>query len=259
MGGLILVKAKQLAVVFLNKSTFPPKFMRSLEFLQYDDESLIQQVAQLSEGALSQLYDRYSDLVFSIALAIVDDRSTAEEITLDVFMRVWQKAASYRADQAKVRTWLSHIARHHAIDILRRRSIRLDHYALSWDGIPLSDTVTIQDPQELIELSLGRERVCIAIAQLPQDQKQALALAYYGGLTQVEIAETLHQPLGTIKTRLRLAMQKLRHLLQEEQEPVYTSAEEQYTEPFTESFDPRGTKVLEQMFFTSELPISSSG
>lgn len=214
--------------------------MKTPEFVAYDDESLIQQVAQLREDALSQLYDRYSDLVFSIALAIVEDRSTAEEITLDVFMRVWQKAASYHADQAKVRTWLSHIARHHAIDILRRRSVRLDHQAISWDGIPLSDSVTIQDPQVLIELSLGRERVLTAIAQLPQDQKQALALAYYGGLTQVEIAETLQQPLGTIKTRLRLAMQKLRHLLQEE-----------YAEPFTESFDLTGEKILEPLLFTS--------
>src|SRR4026209_368712 len=199
--------------------------MKSLAYVQYDDEELIRQIAHLREEALVQLYDRYSNLVFSIALAIVDDRSTAEEITLDVFMRVWQKAASYRADQAKVRTWLSHIARHHAIDVLRRRPIRLDHYALSWDGIPLSDPVTTQDPQELIELSLGRERVRTAIAQLPEDQKQALALAYYGGLTQVEIAEALQQPLGTIKTRLRLAMQKLRDLLQDEQEPEDKSVE----------------------------------
>lgn len=225
--------------------------MKSITYITSDDESLIEQVAQLREEALSQLYDRYSDLVFSIALAIVDDRSTAEEITMDVFMRVWQKAASYRADQAKVRTWLSHIARHHAIDILRRRSIRLDHYALSWDGIPLSDTVTTQDPQELIELSLGRERIRTAIMQLPHDQKQALALAYYGGLTQVEIAEALQQPLGTIKTRLRLAMQKLRHLLQEEHEPVYISAGEEYTRSFAESFDLTGTKVLEPLVFTS--------
>jgi len=225
--------------------------MKSLAYVSYDDESLIRQVAELREEALSQLYDRYSDLVFSIALAIVDDRSTAEEITLDVFMRVWQKAASYRADQAKVRTWLSHIARHHAIDVLRRRSIRLDHYALSWDGIPLSDTVTTQDPQELIELSLGRERVRTAIAQLPEDQKQALALAYYGGLTQVEIAEALQQPLGTIKTRLRLAMQKLRHLLRDEQESLYLVATSEGREAFDEGFDTPVTKVLEPLLFTS--------
>ena len=225
--------------------------MKPPAFVSYDDESLIEQIAQLREEALSQLYDRYSDLVFSIALGIVDDRSTAEEITIDVFMRVWQKAGSYRADQAKVRTWLSHIARHHAIDILRRRSIRLDYSALSWDGIPLSDTVTTQDPQELVELSLVRGRVRKAIAQLPQDQKQALAFAYYGGLTQVEIAEALQQPLGTIKTRLRLAMQKLRYLLQEEHEPVYIPAGEGYTQPFSESFDTPVTKVLESVLFTS--------
>lgn len=225
--------------------------MKSLTHVPYDDEGLIQQVAQLREDALSQLYDRYSDLVFSIALAIIDDRSAAEEITLDVFMRVWQKAASYRADRAKVKTWLSHIARHHAIDVLRRRSIRLDHYALSWDGIPPSDTVTTQDPQELIELSLGRERVRIAIAQLPQDQKQALALAYYGGLTQVEIAETIQQPLGTIKTRLRLAMQKLRLLLRDEQESLYLVATSDDRETFGEVFGPPMTKVLEPLFFTS--------
>lgn len=233
--------------------------MKSFAYVPYDDESLIRQVAQLREEALSQLYDRYSDLVFSIALAIVDDRSTAEEITLDVFMRVWQKAASYRADQAKVRTWLTHIARHHAIDILRRRSIRLDHYAITWDGIPLSDTSTAQDPQELVELSLSRERVRTAITQLPRDQKQALALAYYGGLTQVEIAEALQQPLGTIKTRLRLAMQKLRDLLREEQEPVYSSAVDGNIEPFDESPHLTGSKVLEHLFFTPEFQINSSG
>lgn len=225
--------------------------MKSLAYVSYDDESLIRQVAELREEALSQLYDRYSDLVFSIALAIVDDRSTAEEITLDVFMRVWQKAASYRADQAKVRTWLSHIARHHAIDILRRRSIRLDHYTISWDGVPLSDTLTAQDPQELVELSLRRERVRAAIAHLPQDQKQALTLAYYGGLTQVEIAEALQQPLGTIKTRLRLAMQKLRHLLRDEQESLYLVATAEGREAFDEGFDTPVTKVLEPLLFTS--------
>jgi len=199
--------------------------MKSLAYVQYDDEELIRQIAHLREEALVQLYDRYSNLVFSIALAIVDDRSTAEEITMDVFMRVWHKAASYRANQAKVRTWLTHIARHHAIDVLRRRSIRPDHFAISWDGISPREIPPAQDSQELVELSLRRERVCAAIAQLPQDQKQALAFAYYGGLTQVEIAEALQQPLGTIKTRLRLAMQKLRDLLQDEQEPEDKSVE----------------------------------
>jgi RNA polymerase sigma-70 factor (ECF subfamily) len=192
---------------------------------QYDDERLIRLIAQSREDALAQLYDRYSYLVFSIALAIVDDRSTAEEITLDVFVRVWQKSRSYRADRAKVRTWLTHIARHHAIDVLRRQSTKLDSYTISWDGVSSSATLSAQDPQELTELSQRREHVRAAISRLPEDQKQALALAYYGGLTQLEIAEALKQPLGTIKTRLRLAMQKLCDLLQDEQELVDTSIE----------------------------------
>ena len=190
----------------------------SADYARYDDERLISLIAQLQEEALAQLYDRYNHLVFSIALAIVDDRLTAEEITLDVFMRVWQKAGSYRPDQAKVRTWLTHITRHHAIDVLRRRSTRPDHYAISWDGFTPRSMPTEQDPQELVELSLRRERVRAALAQLPEDQKQALALSYYGGLTQLEIAEALKQPLGTIKTRIRLAMQKLCNILRDEQE-----------------------------------------
>jgi DNA-directed RNA polymerase specialized sigma24 family protein len=91
-------------------------------YARYDDERLLGLISQQQEGALAQLYDRYNRLVFSLAFAIVNDRATAEEITLDVFMRVWQKAGMYRSDQAKVSTWLTHIARNHAIDVLRRRA-----------------------------------------------------------------------------------------------------------------------------------------
>src|SRR3989337_750363 len=95
----------------------------SADYARYDDERLISLIAQLQTGALDQLYDRYNRPIFSLALMIVGDRATAEEITLDVFMRVWQKAGSYRADQARVSTWLTHIARHHAIDVLSRRAV----------------------------------------------------------------------------------------------------------------------------------------
>ena len=185
---------------------------------QYDDERLIRQIVQSREDALARLYDRYNRLVFSIALAIIGDSLTAEEITLDVFARVWQNAASYRADRARVRTWLTHIARHHAIDVLRRRSKRLDFYTTSWDEVSLGTAFPTEDLQELVELSLLREKVHAALARLPHEQKQALALAYYGGFTQVQIAEMLNQPLGTIKTRLRLGLQKLYSCLQDEQE-----------------------------------------
>ena len=183
---------------------------------RYDDERLIRLIAEAQEEeALAQLYDRYHRLVFSLALAIVNDRATAEEITLDVFMRIWQKAGTYRADQAKVSTWLTHITRHHAIDVLRRRAVRSDQYAVQWEEIIYAESPQ-QDPQESTELSMRRERVHAALAQLPPDQKQAILLAYFGGLTQSQIAETLKQPLGTIKTRVRLAMQKLHNVLREE-------------------------------------------
>lgn len=197
------------------------------DYTTFDDEELINLIVRSQEGALAQLYERYHRLVFSLALAIVNDRATAEEITVDVFARIWQKAATYRADQARVSTWLTHIARHHAIDVLRHRTSRPDHLALHWEDISFSSNGKSfeGDPQESVELSLRRKRVHAALAQLPADQKQAMLLAYFGGYTQRQIAEALGQPLGTIKTRLRLAMQKLRDFLRDEQEFQDTSVE----------------------------------
>jgi RNA polymerase sigma-70 factor (ECF subfamily) len=189
----------------------------SEDYVLYGDETLIRLIAQSQEEALAQLYDRYNRLIFSLALAIVNDRATAEEITLDVFMRVWQKAGTYRAEQAKVSTWLTHIARHHAIDVLRRRAARVDHSAVHWEESISHIESSGPDPQESAELSLRRERIYAALAKLPPEQKQALILAYFGGYTQSQIAELLAQPLGTIKTRLRLALQKLREFLNQEQ------------------------------------------
>jgi RNA polymerase sigma-70 factor, ECF subfamily len=195
----------------------------SEDYAIYGDEKLISLIAQSHEQALTQLYDRYHRLVFSLALAIVNDRETAEEVTLDVFMRIWQKAGTYRVDQAKVSTWLTHIARHHAIDILRRRAARLDHSALHWEAA-ISNTESSQpNPQDSAELASRREHIQTALNQLPYEQKQALMLAYFGGYTQSQIAEMLAQPLGTIKTRLRLALQKLREFLDEEHRPENTS------------------------------------
>lgn len=189
----------------------------SADYAKIDDERLIVLILQSQEQALAQLYDRYHRLIFSLALAIVNDRATAEEITLDVFMRVWQKAGTYRADQAKVSTWLTHIARHHAIDVLRRRAARVDQFAVHWEDAGPHSESSAPDPQESVELSLRRERIHAALDQLPPEQREALHLAYFGGYTQSQIAVVLKQPLGTIKTRLRLAMQKLREFLHEEQ------------------------------------------
>ncbi len=197
----------------------------STDYTGFDDPALLSLIARSQEGALVQLYDRYNRLVFSLAFTIIQDQATAEEITLDVFMRVWQKAATYRPEQAKVSTWLAHIARNHAIDVLRRLASRPEQNTVPWDDRLLLSDPPSQSPSDSMEETLQREQIHRALAGLPPEQRQVLFLAYFEGYTQTRIAETLRQPLGTIKTRIRLAMQKLRYLLREEQEPAKTSVD----------------------------------
>ena len=184
--------------------------------LQPDDVSLIVLIAQAQKDALNQLYDRYNRLVFSVAFAIVGDRAIAEEITLDVFVQVWQRAGTYRSELAKVRTWLIAITRHHAIDILRMQKSRPEANAVKWDEISSHNGPPAHGLEDGLQLSMQREKVREALSQLPAEQRETLVLAYFKGYTQSQIAEALKQPLGTIKTRVRLAMQKLRKLLEED-------------------------------------------
>jgi RNA polymerase sigma-70 factor (ECF subfamily) len=179
-----------------------------------DDVTLVRLIAEGETAALSELYDRYNRLVFSIALAVVGDEATAAEITLDVFTRVWQRAGSYRPEQAKVTTWLTAITRHHSIDVLRRQGVRPEAHSISWDGLP--PQAAAHDLEEDVELAWQRRRVRAAVAQLPAEQQEVLALAYFKGYSHQQIANVLKQPLGTVKTRIRSAMQKLRQLLAEE-------------------------------------------
>ena len=179
-----------------------------------DDVILVRLIAEGETAALGELYDRYNRLVFSIALAVVGDEATASEITLDVFTRVWQRAGSYRPEQAKVTTWLTAITRHHAIDVLRRQNVRPEAHSLSWDGLP--PQAATSDLEENVELALQRQRIRAAVVQLPAEQQEVLALAYFKGYSHQQIAGLLKQPLGTVKTRIRSAMQKLRQLLAEE-------------------------------------------
>jgi len=190
--------------------------MSRLDYSTLDDETLIRLIVQARAEALSALYDRYSRLVFSLALNSVGDPATAEEITQDVFLRVWQRARQYHADRAKVSTWLTSITRHRAIDQLRRRGSRSEQHSVDWAELTPGAEPSVNGPEQAAVLTLERERVHAAIAQLSEEQKQALALAYFQGLTQSQIAEALVLPLGTVKTRVRLGMQKLRDLLQED-------------------------------------------
>jgi RNA polymerase sigma-70 factor, ECF subfamily len=191
-----------------------------VDYAEVDDAALIRLIVHARVGALEELYQRYNRLVFSVALHIVGDRATAEEVTLDIFMRVWEKAALYRQDQARVSTWLTSIARNQSIDILRRRSAggRLPELSMTDEPGPGFSGNPHGNPVDAAELADLQARMRAAISTLPVEQQQALALAFFRGYTHSQIAKALGIPLGTAKTRIRLAMQKLRQLLQDDRE-----------------------------------------
>ncbi|HLA97535.1 MAG TPA: sigma-70 family RNA polymerase sigma factor [Anaerolineales bacterium] len=186
-----------------------------MEYTRLDDEALIGFVQQNQEAALSVLYDRYGRLVYSMAFNALQDQALAEEITQDVFLRVWNKAETFRAEQGKVVTWITSIARYRAIDVIRRRNVRPEGNRATWvddPGFELPDALNVEAE---VEASDSSRQIRRAMAQLPDEQRLVLAYAYFQGYTHSQIANALGEPLGTIKTRIRLAMQKLRQLLQE--------------------------------------------
>ena len=167
-------------------------------------------VARQQPDALSELYDRYSNLVFSVALRVVTESALAEEITLDVFARVWERATLYHEERASLGTWLAALARNKGIDALRRLHARPEQWLSELDGDEPSIAEREAGPEEQTEREIERSHIRRAMAALPPEQRQVLELAYFYGLTHREIGEKLGLPLGTVKTRLRLAMQKLR-------------------------------------------------
>lgn len=183
---------------------------------QLDDPALINLIIEKDEASLGELYDRYHRLVYSIALNVVGRPEDAEEITLDVFSRVWEKADTYRSERAKVTTWLTRMTRNRAIDVLRREEIRPMKHSVSWADVSPEPSTNSDRPESAALLSIQKERVREAINTLPDSQKEVLALAYFKGYSHSEIADELDLPLGTAKARLRSGMQKLRALLQDE-------------------------------------------
>ena len=183
------------------------------DYATLDDEGLLRLIGLAREDALGELYDRYGRLVFSLALNAVGDAATAEEITQDVFVRVWEHAGEYRTDRARVSTWLTSITRHRAIDHLRRAGVRLDRRAVAWAEVAPGDEPAVGGPEGATALALEGAQVRAAVTALSPEQRQVLVLAYFQGLSQSEIAAALDVPLGTVKTRVRLGMQHLRALL----------------------------------------------
>ena len=179
-----------------------------------DDEELMQRLAYQDMSAFRALYSRYGNLVYSVALRVVRDPQVAEDMSQEIFLRLWRKPESYAATRGKFGTWLTSVTRNRAIDEIRSRNRRYRHETASPEeqerdfAGPEND-----DPALRAEVSDQRSLIRIALQSLPKEQRETVELAYFGGLTQQEIAERLHQPLGTVKTRIRLGMQKLRAAL----------------------------------------------
>jgi len=187
-----------------------------MDYSHVNDETLLQLIARSQENALSELYDRYGRLVYSVAMNSLADAERAEEITQDVFVRVWEKAETYRVEQGRVATWLTSITRNRCIDILRHSRARHENLLISWEEAENLDPPSPQNVEWEVDLAQSQRQVRWAVSQLPEEQKQALGLAFFQGLSHPEIAQTLGEPLGTVKTRIRLGMQKLRQLIQAE-------------------------------------------
>lgn len=175
-----------------------------------DDEMLLTLISSHDESALSSLYERYARLLYSIALRITDDRNAAEEVLQDVFHSVWLRATTFRPTAGSVSTWLSGIARNRAIDEVRTRW----HRAREWET-PLEHLPDLSGAVErgLEHFAVLRTDIRNALSNLPSLQRQAIELAYFGGLSSTEIAAHLDEPVGTVKGRIRLGMEKLRQAL----------------------------------------------
>ncbi len=185
-----------------------------MNYTSFDDNALLQFLTHKQSEALSVLYDRYGALVFSVAFGVVKDRNSAEEVTQDVFLRVWDHADLYDRKQASFKSWLTRIARNRAIDVLRKDRLRPERIALEWADPSLQHATNGKNPSHAVELQFEQERVRKAVSALPEEQGLALQLAFLQGYTHQEIATQLQTPLGTVKTRIRLGMKKLRDILQ---------------------------------------------
>jgi RNA polymerase sigma-70 factor, ECF subfamily len=176
------------------------------------DEQVLAALGERDLSALEDLYDRYNKVAYSLAYRIVGDRGTAEDVVQDAFLSVWRQAATFRRERGAVRTWLMSIVHHRSID--RLRSTASAGATIPYEELP-------EDKEESNKPSIWQQAwnnvrgdiVRRALERLPVEQKKSIELAYFSGYTQSEIAELMGVPLGTVKGRMRIGLQKLRSML----------------------------------------------
>jgi len=190
----------------------PPPASNTLKSL--DDKELVQAIVDGQGDAVAELYDRYSGMLTALSQRILHDLADAEEVLQETFLQVWNQASRYDPKRSSVSTWLVLIIRSRSIDRLRSRQVKLRTVTAARQEKPHSHT----SPEGVgnVLLQERRRRLQEEMAELPQEQRQVLELAFYGGMTQSEIAGRTGIPLGTVKTRTLLAMKKLRKALRQE-------------------------------------------
>src|SRR5215203_5663429 len=177
---------------------------------QQSDEALLQLVAQRNLAAYDLLYRRHSQVMFNLIARIVRDQATAEDLLQDVFWQIWENANQYRGSGAAL-AWMMRVARNRSLDQLRRQKVRpptLSDDAEEVEGIADSTTT-----EEVVEIQMRRAQVQRALEAIPDDQRLCLELAYFEGLSQREIAEQTNMAVGTIKSRIRIGLEKVERLL----------------------------------------------
>lgn len=181
------------------------------------DHHLVGRMSEGEDAALGELYDRYGKTLYALALAIVREPADAEEVVVDAFGQAWRQAGAFDPLRGSVGAWLATIARSRALDTVRARSRRARAHEraaqLSDEGLATPVAALGPDPARGAERGEARRLVAEALAGLPEPQRVAIQLAYFEGLSQSEIAARLAEPLGTVKTRIRAGMEKLRGLL----------------------------------------------
>ena len=180
---------------------------------QLPDGQLVDRVVQGDREALSALYDRYVRLVYSLALRMVEKPGVAEEITQDVFMTLWLRGSSYKSERGPFTAWLLSITHNRSIDELRRSRRQAKLPTVEIDEAFMVPAGSNDSVADAVLATLDRDSILQAVDKLPSPQKQVILMAYFQGLTQSEISQAMETPLGTVKTRMRLGLQKLRELL----------------------------------------------